>query len=92
MRLSQYCHVFEFFNPKKIAGERVNKKKSAMIRITAIGILHAAVFLWLIPQVLIPLFGGWKDAPATIITAVLTIGITMVILFFPALRCFRRRK
>lgn len=68
-----------------------NRHKSIM-RIAVIGLFHATVFLWLLPDVIIPLA---KDRGATLgppIIIMLTIIITLVIMLYPTIRRYLKKK
>lgn len=55
-------------------------KKRALIRITGIGILHAFLYLWLVPFVLYPRFGD-NGLKMTVAVAVLISVALMITLF-----------
>ena len=61
-----------------------------IIRLLLIGTLHATVFLWLIPFVIIPGFDDIASGSVVSVVVMTTVVITAVIFFYPV--CERRRK
>jgi len=63
--------------------------KKPMIRFVIIGTFHAAVFLWLIPFVILPRFDAGNSGRILTVVVILTVVITAAILFYPV---YKRRK
>ncbi len=63
--------------------------KKPIIRFVIIGTFHAAVFLWLIPFVILPRFGAEDSGRALSVVVTLTVVISAAILFYPV---YKRQK
>ncbi len=67
-------------------------RKKTIIKFSLIGTFHATVFLWLIPFVIVPRFDEITSGLAVSCIAILTVVITLIILFYPVHRGRRTSK
>lgn len=67
-------------------------KNKSIMRLVVIGLFHATVFLWLLPDVIIPLAGGRGLTLGPVIVIGLTIIITTLIMLYPTLRRYWKKK
>ncbi len=67
-------------------------KLKTLLKFTFIGLLHATVFLWLIPSIVISGFGGIGSNWIVIIITCFTIMISVLLIIYPLYVNYMARK